>query len=77
MVNDSRSPIPHVEEKKKLYTAWDVKKSNHAIQFQHINNQPINRILNEVDNNILKNLPILRGDVGMYEEIYGPIVTHF
>ena len=34
------------------------------------------RILHAVDNNILQNLLILREDVGMAEEIYGPSVPH-
>ena len=34
------------------------------------------QILNAVNNNILKNLPILREDVRMAEDIYGPSIPH-
>ena len=76
MVNDSRSPIPQVEEKKKQYTACDVKRDGHARRLQHITGQSVKWILHAVDNNILQNLPILREDVGMYEDIYVPSVPH-
>ena len=74
MVNDSRYPIPQVEEKKKQYTYLDIKRDYCARWFHHINGQPIKLILHAVDNNILHNLPILREYVGMAEEIYGPSV---
>ena len=36
----------------------------------------IKRILHAFDNNILQNLPILREDVRMAEDIYGPNIPH-
>ena len=38
--------------------------------------QPTVKILHAVDNNILKNISILREHVGMAEEIYAPSVPH-
>ena len=76
MVNDSRSPIPQVQEKKKWYTARDVKRYDHVRRLHHTTGQLINRILNAVDNNMLQNLPTLQEDVRMAEDIYGPSVTH-
>ena len=60
MVNDSHSPIPQVKDKKKWYNARDIKRADLARWLQNITGQPINRILHEVDNNIIHNLPILR-----------------
>ena len=76
VVNESHCPIPQVQDKKKRYTSRDVKLADHERQFQNINRQPIKRILHAVNNNILKNLPILREDVRMAEGIYGPSLTH-
>ena len=76
MVNDSRYLIPQVEEKKKQYTSRDINRDYHARRFQHTDGQPINLIVHAVDNNILKNLSILREYVGMAEEIYGPSVPY-
>ena len=59
MVNDSHSPIPHVQDKKERYTARNIKRADCARQFQNITGRPINQILHAVDNNILQNLPIL------------------
>ena len=74
MVNYSLSPIPKVEENKKHYTAFFVKKADCARQFQHITVQQVNQILHAVDNNILQNLPILWEDSGMADDIYGSSV---
>ena len=76
MVNDPHSPIPQVQEKKKIYTARNIKRAGRAKWFQHITSHPIKRILHAVDNNILQNLPILREDVRMAENIYGPSISH-
>ena len=76
MVNGFRSPIPQVEEKKKQYNARAVKRAYHARSFQYITSQTVKWILQAVDNNILKNIPILKEDVGMDEDIYGPSVPH-
>ena len=35
------------------------------------------QILNEFDNNILQNIPILREDILMAEDIYGPSFPYF
>ena len=53
MVNDSRSPIPQVEEKKKQYTSRDLKRADHSKRFLYITVQPINQIIHAVDNNIM------------------------
>ena len=71
MVNYSRSSIPQVEDKTKGYTSRDIKRDNRARRFQNITGQPINKIQHAFDNNILKNLSILKEDVGMAEDIYG------
>ena len=76
LVNDSHSPIPQVQDKKERYTARDIKRADCARRFNHITSQRIKRILNVVDNKILQNLPILREDVRMAEEIYGPSIPH-
>ena len=76
MVNDSQSPIPQVKEKKKWYTARNIKSAYFERQLQHITGQPINWILYAVNNKILHNLPILREDVGIAEDTYGPIIPH-
>ena len=77
MVNDSRSSVPQVEEKKKHYTSRYVKRADCARQFHHITVQPVNQILHVVDSNILHNLPILIEDVGMDDKIYWPSVPYF
>ena len=76
MVNDSRSPIPQVEENKKQYTKCDVKRADRARQFQHITGQPVNQILNAVDNNTPQNPLIMQEYYGMSEGIYVPSVIH-
>ena len=76
MVNDSHSPIEQVQSKNKRYTARDIKRAGPSRKFQHITGQPIKQILHPVDNNILKNLPILQEDAIMAEDIYGPIIPH-
>ena len=77
VVNELSSPIPQGEENNKQDTARDVNRDNCVRWLQHINGQQIRRILHEIDNNILKNLPIFREDVGWAEDIYGPSVPHF
>ena len=37
----------------------------------------MNKIIDEVENNILQNFPILREDVGMSQDIYVPSVPYF
>ena len=76
MVNDSHSPIPQAEENKNQYIACDVNRADRAILFQHITGQPVKQILHEVENNILHSFQILREDVRMAEDIYGPSVSH-
>ena len=76
MVNGSHSPIPQVQEKNKRYTARNIKWSDSARQFQHITGQLTEQILHAVDNNILLNLTILREDVIMAGDIYGPSIPH-
>ena len=76
MVNDSHYPIPQVQDKNTMYTTHDIKRADRARRFQNITGQPIKRIFHAVDNNILQNLPILREDVIMAEDIYGPIIPH-
>ena len=76
MVNDSHYPIPQVQVKKERYIARDIKQAYHARQFHHISGQTIKLILHAVDNNILKNLPILQEDVIMDEDICGPSIPH-
>ena len=39
MVNDLHSPIPQVQDKKKLYTTRNIKRADCARQSQHINGQ--------------------------------------
>ena len=41
MVNDSHSPIPQVQDKKKGYIAHDIKRADHARRFRHITGKPI------------------------------------
>ena len=76
LVNDLHPPIPQVHDKKERYTARDIKRADRARRFQHITGQRIKIILHAVDNNILQNLPILREDVIMAEDIYGPSIPH-
>ena len=76
LVNELHSPIPQVQDKKEIYTTHDIKRADSTRRFQHITGHPIKRILHAVDNNILKNLPILREDVRMAEYIYGPSIPH-
>ena len=75
-MNDSHSPMPQVEKKKKQYTTCDIKREDHARWFQHITSQPVKQILHVVDKNNLQNLPILQKDFGMAEDIYGPSVPY-
>ena len=76
LVNDSHSPITQVQDKKERYTARDIKRACCARRFQHITGKPINQILHAVYNNILQNLPILREDFIMAEDIYVPSIPH-
>ena len=76
MVNNSHSPVPQVQDKKKRYTARDIKWTDCVRKFQHITGQPIKWILHAVYNNILQNLPILRQYVRMAEDIYGASIPH-
>ena len=76
MVKDSHSPIPQVHDKKKVYNARNIKWSGCERQFQNITGHPIKQILHAVNNNILQNLPFLREDVRMAEDIYGPRIPH-
>ena len=41
LVNNSHYPIPQVQDKKKIYTAHNIKRADRARQFQHINMQSI------------------------------------
>ena len=76
LVNDLHYPIPQVHDKKERYTICNIKRADCSRRFQHITGHPIKQILHAVDNNILKNLPILREDVRMTEDIYGPSIPH-
>ena len=76
MVNDYHPPITKVQKKKERYTARDIKRADRARRFQNITGHPIKQILHAVDNKILQNLPILREDVRMVEDIYGPSIPH-
>ena len=76
LVKDSHSPIPQVQEKKEIYTSRNIKRADRARRFHHITGQMIKQILHAVDNNILQNTPILREDVRMAEDIYGPRIPH-
>ena len=76
MVNNSHSPIQKVQEKKKRYTSCDIKWADCERRFQNITGHPIKRILHAVDNKILQNLPILREDIRMSEDIYEPSIPH-
>ena len=76
MVNDSNYPIPQVQDKKKGYTAPNIKRVDCARRFQHITDQPIKRILHAVNNNILQNLSILWEDAITAEDIYEPSIPH-
>ena len=76
MVDESRSPISQVEWTKKQYTASDVNRAERKSRFDNITIQPVNQIIHVVVKNILKNLPILREDVGLAEYIYGPSVSY-
>ena len=76
MVNGSHSHIPQVQDKKKGYTARDIKWADRSSQFHHITGKPIKQILHTVNNNNLKNLPILKEDSRMAEGIYGPRISH-
>ena len=76
MVNDSYSPIPRVQDNNKGYTARKIKRAGSARRFHNITVQLIKRILHAVNNKILYNLSILREDVTMAENIYGPIIPH-
>ena len=76
MLKNSHSPIPQVQYNKKVYTSRNIERSDRARQFQNITGQLIKQIFHAVNNNILKNLPILREDVGLDEDIYGPSIPH-
>ena len=76
MVNNSHYFIKKAEEKKKQYTARDVKITDYERLFQHTTSQPVKQILHAVDNNTLQDLPIFREYVRMAEEIEGPSLPH-
>ena len=76
MVNDLHYPIPQVQAKRERCTVRNIKRADHIRRFQHITGQPIKRILHAVDNKTPQNLPILREDVRMAEDIYGPSIPH-
>ena len=76
MVNNPHYTIPQVEENNNHYTAHDVKRDDHARQFQLITGQLVDQTLHAIENIILQNFPILREYVGTSEEIYGHIVPH-
>ena len=76
LVKDSHYQMPQVQDKNERYTTCNIKRSGRARQFEHITGQPIKQILHAVDNNILQNLPIMREDVRMAEDIYGPSIPH-
>ena len=76
MINDSCSPIPQVEKKKKQYAYHDVKRDDRASWLEHITVQSINQILHSDDNKILNNLQIFLEDGGVDEDIYGPSVPY-
>ena len=76
IVNDLHSPIPQVQDNKERYTVPHIKRADCARHFQHITVQPIKQILHAVDNNILQNLPFLREDVRMAENIYVHSIPH-
>ena len=65
-----------MKDKNKGYTARNIKQADRARQFQHITGHPIKRPLHAFDNKILHNLPILREDVRISEDIYGPSIPH-
>ena len=52
MANDSHYPIPQVQDKKKIYSARDIKRADRAKKLQHITGQSINPILHAVDKKI-------------------------
>ena len=52
MVNDSWSPIPQVQEKKKQDTTHDVNRTDGAWLFKKIPGQTVKKILHVVDNSI-------------------------
>ena len=76
VVNNSLSPIKQVKYKNKGYITRDIKRAYRTRPLNHITGQLIKLILHAVDNNILHNLPILREDVRMAEDIYGPSIQH-
>ena len=75
-MNDSQSTIQQVEEKKKQYTARDVKRADRARRFKHTTDQTAKWILRAVEKNIIQNFPIPREDIRISEDIYGTSVTH-
>ena len=76
MANNSCSPITQAEESKKQYTTSAFKRSDRARWFQHITGRSVNRILHEVDSNILHNFSLLREYFVMAEDIYRPSASH-
>ena len=65
-----------VEENKKKYTDRDVGLADRARRFQELSCSSLATLLDVVDNNLLKNNPITRGDVKMAEDIYGTCVSN-
>ena len=76
MMKNSHPTIPQVHDKKKIYTACDIKRADHARLFHNITVQQIKQILHAVDNKILQNLPIVQEDIGMSEDTYEPSIPH-
>ena len=62
-----------VEENLTKYTQRSIDQAKEAQRFQVMfNNISTPKLLNIVDNNMVKGLPITRQDVKLAEEIYGP-----
>ena len=59
MVNESHSSIPQMQDNQKEYIDRNIKRTDRARTFQHINGKLTKLILHTVDNKILQNLPIM------------------
>ena len=65
--------VASVEKKLTKYTKRSVDQAKKAQRFQvMINNISTKKLLQIVDNNMAKGLPITRQDLKLVEEIYGP-----
>ena len=76
IVNDSHTPHTTSAGQEERIHLPRHKKGWSRKEEPNITGQAIKRILHVVDNNILQNLPILREDFGMAEDIYGPSIPH-